>query len=218
MPQQKTDWTQVWAKGSIGFHKDHTNPLLEKYLPLLNECPHILVPLCGKTLDLHFLHQKGHSCSGIEAVSQAIQEFFSDWNVQPTVSYKPLLNFQHEGITLYKQDIFQLRTADLSPIDAIYDRAALVAFHPDLQKKYVEHILPFLPKGGKILLITFEMPRSIYKGPPYSLSPATVREMYDTHTQKITLLEESIQHENDSPWLKERGLAWCKTHAWLMEI
>ncbi|MNP32022.1 Thiopurine S-methyltransferase [compost metagenome] len=47
-------WQARWAENQIGFHQRETNPYLERYwsqLQLPTGCQ-VLVPLCGKTLDM----------------------------------------------------------------------------------------------------------------------------------------------------------------------
>ncbi|CAB4033218.1 thiopurine S-methyltransferase-like, partial [Paramuricea clavata] len=41
----------------------------------------VLVPFCGKTLDLLWLVKQGHTVIGIEAVQKAIEDFFKENNI-----------------------------------------------------------------------------------------------------------------------------------------
>ena len=41
-----------------------------------------LLPLCGKTRDLKFLYDLGHSVIGIEAMEKAAQEFFDEHKLE----------------------------------------------------------------------------------------------------------------------------------------
>ena len=55
-------WQARWAENQIGFHQRETNPYLERYwlrLQLPAGCK-VLVPLCGKTLDMLWLAGQGH--------------------------------------------------------------------------------------------------------------------------------------------------------------
>ena len=50
-------WHDRWQRNQIGFHQEQVNPCLERLWPQL-ELPRgarVLVPLCGKSLDLSWL-------------------------------------------------------------------------------------------------------------------------------------------------------------------
>src|SRR5690606_40973507 len=55
-------WLHRWDEGRTGFHRDDVMPLLQRHWPAL-ELPAdaaVLVPLAGKTLDMHWLAARGH--------------------------------------------------------------------------------------------------------------------------------------------------------------
>ena len=210
------DWQQVWIDRKIGFHKAQNNPLLVQHAEHLKDHHHILIPLCGKTLDLHFLRQLGHRCTGIELVEQAIQEFFSEWSVSPQKSDRTPRSWTHEEITIIHQNIFKLKPEQLSQINGIYDRAALVALQPSTRQEYVDILLSLLPDGGRILLITFEMPCSPDLGPPFSISEQQVYSLY-ARARSTTLLETHRQTDPEIPILKSRAIDWFQTQIWLIE-
>jgi len=61
-------WHNKWQSGEIGFHLEDVNPALVKHWPSLDidkDCE-VLVPLCGKTLDMVWLRQQGHTVLGVE--------------------------------------------------------------------------------------------------------------------------------------------------------
>ena len=80
-------WHERWNDNRIGFHLDAPNPLLLHHWPALQvpQGASVLVPLCGKTQDLHFLHEKGHQCSGVEMVESAVRDFFAEWGHEPVL-------------------------------------------------------------------------------------------------------------------------------------
>ena len=73
-------WQSAWESGRIGFHQDHVHPDLERFgAQWLGESPcQVLVPLCGKTLDLAWLVARGHTTVGVELVSQAVHELHTE--------------------------------------------------------------------------------------------------------------------------------------------
>ena len=46
----------------------------------------VLVPLCGKSLDLIHLHSLGHNVIGVEWIEQACLEFFSENKIEYSVA------------------------------------------------------------------------------------------------------------------------------------
>ncbi|MEA9481868.1 hypothetical protein VC290_16130, partial [Xanthomonas campestris] len=81
-------WLQRWQDGQTGFHQDEVMPLLQKHWPALQLPAHarVLVPLCGKTLDLHWLAAQGHRVLGVEISPLAVTQFFDDADVHPILS------------------------------------------------------------------------------------------------------------------------------------
>ena len=213
LPIQKTDWKQHWIDGRIGFHLSEFNPSLVRHIDHLSNCKNVLIPLCGKTLDLHFLHQRGHHCFGIELVKEAICDFFTEWGVEPTEDNHLT---RYENISIYNQNIFSIERQDLPKINAIYDRAALVALPPDLREQYVEHLLSLLDCKGKILLFGYDMPRSQSKGPPFAVRKTDIQRLF-RNTSSIQLIEEIFRTPIEEPKLEKRGLEWSKEYIWIIE-
>ena len=72
-------WHERWRTGQTGFHQSAVHPLLERWWPSL-EVPagaRVYVPLCGKTLDMAWLADRGHRVVGSELSSIAIHDFFA---------------------------------------------------------------------------------------------------------------------------------------------
>lgn len=67
-------WLQRWQDGQTGFHQDEVMPLLQKHWPALQlpKAARVLVPLCGKTLDMHWLAAQGHRVLGVEVSPLAV--------------------------------------------------------------------------------------------------------------------------------------------------
>ncbi len=73
-------WHNRWDKQQIGWHKTVFNELLVKHWSSIKANPgcEIIVPLCGKSLDMLWLANQGHTVVGLEMVDQAVKAFFSD--------------------------------------------------------------------------------------------------------------------------------------------
>jgi thiopurine S-methyltransferase len=65
----------------------------------------------------------------------------------------------------------------LGPVDAIYDRAALVALPEELRKRYTVHVTAMTDNSPQ-LLICYEYDQSLMEGPPFSVSNEEVARHY----------------------------------------
>lgn len=177
---QANFWQARWLEGRIGFHKSEVNPLLTQYLSALElpKTSRVLVPLSGKSIDMAWLAQQGYDVVGIELVESAVEEFFAEQNLIPTITqpsdsadikrYQAQLSGQ--TVELWVADIFSLSADNIGQVDAIYDRAALIALPSDMRLKYSEHILNISDNAPQ-LLITIHYDQSQKDGPPFSVSP-----------------------------------------------
>lgn len=176
-------WHEKWATNEIGFHEAEGNLLLTRNFSALSLAPNsrVFLPLCGKTLDIHWLHQNGHRVVGAELSKTAIDQLFRELNIQPTVTEtNGMLYYRGEGIDVFVGDIFALTEDILGPVDAIYDRAALVALPPDMRRDYTAHLVTITNKAPQ-LLICFAYDQSVMEGPPFSIDEAEVRRQYAAH-------------------------------------
>src|SRR5450830_150029 len=80
-------WRERWARNQIGFHLPEVNPYLQRHWPLLAlaQGAKVLVPLCGKSLDLVWLASQGHRVLGVELSEQAVDAFFSEQGLTPRI-------------------------------------------------------------------------------------------------------------------------------------
>jgi thiopurine S-methyltransferase len=212
-PNQKTDWKKSWNNGKTGFHLSEANPSLVEYAHLFAENSSILFPLCGKSLDMHFLMEAHHTIIGVELVSQAITEFFTEWKVQPK---REKNKYSHDGITIIESNIFNVQQQNLPVIDAVFDRAALIALPPHIRPQYANHLLSLLKDKGKILLISYDMPRDQEIGPPFPARKNDIPNLF-CNASSVTLLKEIYKTAKDEPRLVQRGMDWSKEHVWLIE-
>lgn len=74
------EWLARWREGRIGFHRHEAHPALVRYWPTLGAAPgtKVLVPLCGKSLDMRWLAGEGYPVLGIELADEAIEQFLAE--------------------------------------------------------------------------------------------------------------------------------------------
>ncbi len=152
-------WLSLWRARDTEFHQRQVNGLLTRFWTGLNlpRRSRILVPLCGKSLDMIWLAQQGHEVIGVELSPIAVKAFFSENHIKPSKKRAgPLTLWKHGRLSIYCGDLFQLQSDQLGPIDAIYDRAALTALPPELRGAYIEHLQHLSSKHSNVLLLTTE--------------------------------------------------------------
>lgn len=173
-------WHNKWKTNDIGFHNDSVHPLLARHWKALNgpEGSRIFLPLCGKTVDIAWLLSEGHQIVGVELSELAIKQLFNDLNVKPTISnVGNLVRYHAENIDIYVGDIFEISTKVIGCIDAIYDRAALVALPFEIRKRYGAHI-QVITNTAPQLLICFEYEQQQIDGPPFSIEQHELTQHY----------------------------------------
>lgn len=171
-------WKERWREGKIGFHEGAPNAFLQQFADHLKG-QRVLVPLSGKSEDLAYLAAQGHSVVGIELAEDAVRAFFVEHDLKPTINGNA---YTAGPITIIASDLFAV--TDVGPIDAIYDRAALIALPPDLRPRYIAHLKTLVPPKTPGLLITLEYPQDRMAGPPFSVPEAEVR----THYSRVEAL------------------------------
>lgn len=175
-------WRQRWAEGRTGWHQPEVNRLLARHWPGLElaEGSRVFVPLCGKSLDMVWLADRGHAVFGVELSAAACEEFFAEHGLTPEVSgHGDFRRYRAGRIELWAGDVFELTAADLSDCAACYDRAALIALPPDQRRRYAGELFGKLPSGCRALLITLEYPAGEKQGPPFSVDEAEVHRLLE---------------------------------------
>ncbi|MDT4839247.1 Thiopurine S-methyltransferase [compost metagenome] len=176
-------WQARWAENQIGFHQRETNPYLERYWPQLGlprGCQ-VLVPLCGKTLDMAWLAGQGHRVLGVELAERAVEDFFAEQGLTPSIAREGALRRYSAGaIEILQGDFFAVTAADVADCRALYDRAALIALPPAMRDDYVAHLERILPSPCDGLLVTLDYQQARLDGPPFSVSEAEVRRHLET--------------------------------------
>lgn len=173
-------WHKKWEAREIGFHQPKENSFLVQFLGALGafEGGTIFVPLCGKTLDIHWLLAQGYKVTGAELSEPAIIELFEELGVKPSIKQVgPLKTYTADDICIYVGDIFDLTPQQLGHVDAVYDRAALVALPEAMRVEYAQHVVTLTNRAPQ-LVITFEYDQSALAGPPFSITPEHLATLY----------------------------------------
>jgi len=190
-------WEDRWKEGRTAFHMEAVHPKLVAHLDDLlgrdakekdaseRKHPRVLVPLCGKTIDMTWLAVQGCDVFGVEIAPLAVDQFFQENGLPRTVQSvgrKGIKRVHTSGnIAILEGDLLALK--DLSTIDetktqwartdtlamhmgkhgqgastmdAVWDRGAMVAIEPELRDAYADVIKNVMKPNGKMLLVALQ--------------------------------------------------------------
>ena len=200
-------WHNRWDTLQLGWHRDEFNDLLEKHWFSINPpkgCE-VLVPLCGKSLDMIWLAKQGYKVVGLELVQQAIETFFQENNLESSsIKADKHIKYSSPPFTIFQGDIFDLQSGMIQA-DAWYDRAAMVALPNSVRQQYVKQIYNQTKPGAVGLLITLSYLEEEMEGPPFSLPDQAVMDYFSNGFEVECL--EKIDLEDE----KDRGLSNVKS-------
>lgn len=200
-------WHKRWQIGQIGFHQSAVDRHLERHWPDLglasDSC--VFVPLCGKSLDLLWLRERHQSVTGVELSAVALESFCMEHGVPARRRVLERFDiYEAPKLHLYRGDFYALTPGLLGPVSAVFDRAALISWAPELRTAYVAHITALTNPGTQTLLVTMEYAQSQMTGPPFSVGEDEVQRLY-AHSHGIHLLSREDVLANE-PRLRSRGL------------
>ncbi|BFZ16998.1 hypothetical protein BsWGS_20037 [Bradybaena similaris] len=189
-------WKDRWDAGQIGFHRTYVNPVLQRNIDKLipeGRANAVFFPLCGKSLDMKWMADRGLVVVGVEGVQLAIEQFFQEQHLESVVEDIPgmgngakVYKSKDGRIRLYQCDIFSF-TKDLEgTIDCVVDKNSLIALPRKNVPRYVQVIKDLLSPGGRILLDVVEYELSLMEGvegpnrppPPFPMYEEELKTLY----------------------------------------
>ena len=211
-------WQARWARSEIGFHLSEVNPYLQRYWPDLGlaQGSRVLVPLCGKSLDMLWLAGQGHRVLGVELSRKAAEDFFAGHELTPNVTQRGAFTvFEAGSISLWCGDFFALGATDMVECAGLYDRAALIALPPAMREQYAAHLGKILPSAARGLLITLEYPQAQLDGPPFAVLEGEVDALLGGRWRLQTLEMADILGE--SPKFLKAGVTGLQERVYLLD-
>jgi thiopurine S-methyltransferase len=210
-------WHQRWASNQIGFHEGQVNAHLARHFAELGLTPGqtVFVPLCGKSVDLRWLADQGVRVLGVELSGIAVESFFAEQGLTPRTSQDGAFRVWESGpIRVLCGDYFALTPAHLAGVQAVYDRAALIALPPEQRGTYLAHLNRLLPGARRMLLITIEYPQEQMQGPPFSVPEGEVRSLFAGAQIEVLGAGDVL---NDNPRFRDKGLTRLLECAYLIK-
>lgn len=215
----KEFWYQKWQSNQIKFNQLESNPLLAQYFAKLDVKPgsRVFVPLCGKSIDMLWLINQGYKVIGVELSSIACTDFFNEHSLPVAITHsKAFTTFKSDEITLLSGDFFDLNKSLINNIDAVYDRAALIALPMELRKRYAEFLIGLIEPNVPMLLISNTYNQNEMEGPPFSVDEQEVKDLYSAH-HSIQRVHHQIV-ETIPAHLKAKGLKEASEEVYYLSL
>ena len=200
-------WHGMWQENRIGFHETRVNRLLQRHWHAMEPAPDtaVLVPMCGKSVDMHWLAEQGHSIIGVDLSPLAIEAFLHEHQLEATPTpLGELQRYETGSYRVYAGDFFALESREAGPINLVYDRAALIALPASMRPAYARNLQKLLNPTGKILLVTLEYAQSQMNGPPFGVHRPELLELFgENFTIQRLAVREMLDEE---PRFRDRGV------------
>jgi thiopurine S-methyltransferase len=165
---------------------------------------------------MQYLLEKNIKVIGVEMSNIAIEQFFSENNLDYLVSnLGQFVLYEGDGIKLYCGDFFDLDSRYLENVKAIYDRASLIALDEGLRQKYAKHLSDIIEFDARILLLTLNYPQHQRSGPPFAVSKEEVKQLFNGSfdIQELHCIED-IENE---PMFQNLGVDFVEKAVYLLQ-
>lgn len=206
-------WQETWVlEGSkTSFHLPNVHPyLLEHCPPPFLQGKRVFVPLAGKTRDLEYFRQHAAWAVAVELVAKPIRQFMADQHLVYEERENGL--FAADRLSFYQRDLFELGAAEVGPVDLIYDRASLIAFPPEMRRRYVAKIHQLAGLGCQIFLNTLEYAPYLDE-PPFSVGPDEIERSFGAAFQ-VEHVEAALRPGHGMQ--RKFGLDYVKEHLFVL--
>jgi len=203
----KDEWLERWQEGRTGWHEDEGNAGLKKHW--LGSGHTVLVPLCGKSVDLVWIAAQGNHAIGVELSQIAVEAFFEEQGLAYSKSggAVPRYDANDVDITIYCGDFFAVSSLQC---DAHYDRGALIALPAEVRPAYAAHVSSLLTAHARQLVITLNYDDTVAAGPPFSIEDAELL----SYWPRLECVEARDDIDNAPPKFIDDGLGELVEKVW----
>lgn len=207
-------WHSRWENDKTGWHMDYVYPPLKRIWPQLSieSEAHVLVPLCGKNLDIHWLIDQGCTVTGVDISQKALEHIMKNHSESFTEdSSHGFTIYRSKSLALWQGDFIKLPTDKVPPADLIYDTKAIIALPAEMRSDYAKKLLSLTHSKTQILIQTLQYEQSEMNGPPFSVDEQELKHLLGNRFTLKCIHEQSkleelqrFQQRGLSSYLKEK--------------
>lgn len=209
-------WNKRWQDGETGWHQAQVSPSLLAHWQVLGlgGKGRVLVPFCGKSLDMAWLAAQGHEVLGVEFARLPIEQFFAEQQLTPAISREADgVHYRAGRVEIIEADIFAVSKTALAACQGVYDRGALIAQTAEQRARYLHEVYAHLPTGCRGLLLTVDYEQTQMDGPPFAVCAVELEtrlgDWQIERLQRADILAES-------PRFVAQGVTQLHAEAWLL--
>ncbi|MSR46345.1 MAG: methyltransferase domain-containing protein [Planctomycetes bacterium] len=210
-------WQERWAAGRTGWHRERPQPWLvaERERLFAGEAaPRVLVPLCGKSVDLPWLAAEGARVVGIDVAERArielMQENGLELAARPDATPPFTVHFG-DRLEFWCGDLFALDPVRHGQFDAIFDRAALIALPRVRRSDYARTLIRALREGGRLLLVGIEFDGPSELGPPFHVPRKEAAALFRELGEPLLVGDRELVEEAE--FWAEKGVRGAREYA-----
>merc|ERR1712071_181592 len=182
--QRLESWDGKWKANKSPWHKNEINDFLATHFSHVTKIKNparILVPLCGKAVDMKWMYDSGHSVVGIEGVEEPIIQFFTEQKLEyrkEMVGSSPCYSTEDGRLKIVHSDLFSIDPEACGKFDGVWDRGSLVAIYHEDRERYAELIKKLLNDDFAYLVATMVYDQTQYAGPPRSVPVEEIKTLF----------------------------------------
>lgn len=163
------------------------------------EASRAFFPLCGRTEDMKWAYDHGHSVVGLDGVEKPVRHFFEkhqdlEHSVEE-LEYGKLYKSKDRRLQVFVCDIRDIALVVLGKFDVVVDCGAFTSIHPRDRAKYVETVTSTLQKDYRYFLEVCHGAPASATGQPNSISFREVKEEFGPSRKLKFLSTEDISEE-----------------------
>lgn len=215
---QKDKWLEAWQTNRIGFHQSAFNKDMKEHYDLKNLTGKtVLIPLAGKSLDIHYFLERSANVIACELSSIAIEAFFAESKMEYKKEIKGEFEiYRAQNLDFYLGDFFELSKTMVNHVDFLYDRACVVALPKDLRSKYFKKIQHLINAKTDILILTFTHDGPIEFGAPFYVPEQELIEAYKEMGHQLHMTSKNPEKADGR--FKEAGINTMTSLKWRNNI
>ncbi|XP_071965665.1 probable thiopurine S-methyltransferase [Antedon mediterranea] len=198
------DWTNSWNSGHDSTFISEPHPALVANIDTLtaekSNCK-IFVPLCGTSVDMKWLADRGHKVTGLECSEVAIKKFFKTNNIE--FIQEPVKNIENAqiykatdgSIEIYQCDLYTFNVDVVGKFDCIWDSGSLEAINHKDRSSYTKIMTSIMANECKYFIHSFSYDKSKVEFGPYMFSTEDLRIIFGDQ-YKVELVSRYMMPDN----------------------
>lgn len=215
---EKDFWISRWDENQIGFHQSAFNKNMKDHFNNSNlENKNVLIPLAGKSLDIHYFLEKKANVFAVEFSEKAVLDFFKSSDMKYQVSTDAHFTIYKSGnLTFFQGDFFEFSKHHINKVHVLYDRACVVALPFDMRQKYYKTINDLIDSESDLFILTYAHDGPLTFGPPFYVPESEINNAYKEMGHDLSFIV--TKEEKADGRFKEAGMTKLKNIKWTRNI